>query len=413
MRAGPLANLRVIEVSAFVAAPLAGMTLAQLGADVIRVDPLGGAADRNRWPLTKDGASLYWAGLNKSKRSLEVDFRSDEGRRLIHELVASSPQGTGVVLTNAVGRDWLSYDVLRTHCPDLIHVQIEGRRDGSPAVDYTVNAEVGFPMVTGPAGHADPVNHVLPAWDIACGLYAALGVAAAARSREATGRGDHIRVALADVAMSMAGSLGFLAEAQINNVDRQRIGNYLYGGFARDFTCSDGGRVMVVALTARHWRDLVCVTELEGPVTALEVALGCDFTVEDDRFEYREALAGLFQRWFSQRTRAEVSRALDTTALVWAPYRSFGEALQDLRDSPRLNPLMNLIDQPGVGEHLAPGLPMTFSEVTGSAEPAPLLGSDTRAVLSEAGFSQERVDGLVRARVVHDRPSPELDATHR
>lgn len=405
MRTGPLANLRVIEISAFVAAPLAGMTLAQLGADVIRVDPLGGAADRNRWPLTKDGASLYWAGLNKSKRSLEVDFRSDAGREVVHDLIASCPPGTGVVLTNAVGRDWLSYNVLRKHCPDLIHVQIEGRRDGSPAVDYTVNAEVGFPMVTGPAGHADPVNHVLPAWDIACGLYAALGVAAAARSREANGQGDRIRVALADVAMSMAGSLGFLAEAQINNVDRQRIGNYLYGGFARDFTCSDGGRVMVVALTARHWHDLVRVTDLEAPITALQVALGANFTVEDDRFEYREALAGLFQRWFSQRTRAEVGRALDTTALVWAPYRSFGEALNAARAAPRFDPLMNVIDQPGIGPHLAPGSPLTFSETNGPAEPAPLLGAHTRAVLNEVGLSQDRVEQLIRAGVVKDHPN--------
>ncbi|MDQ1689992.1 MAG: 2-methylfumaryl-CoA isomerase [Pseudonocardiales bacterium] len=395
-RSGVLSGLRVIEVSSFVAAPLGGMTLAQLGADVIRIDPLGGAADTQRWPLTKSGVSLYWAGLNKGKRSVTVDMRSEEGRRLITDLVAACPAGTGVVLTNAVGRDWLSASALAQFCPDLIHVQVEGRSDGSPAVDYTVNAEVGFPMVTGPAGHADPVNHVLPAWDIACGLYAALGVSAAARRRELTGEGDRVRVALADVALAMAGNLGFLAEAQINNVQRQRIGNYLYGGFARDFICADGGRLMVVALTSRHWHDLLLMTDMVGPVTALEISLGVDFSVEDDRFEYREVLAGLFQRWFAARSVDDVCTALSGTSLVWSRYRTFGQAVRHLQSPDGANPIVSVVDQPGVGAYLAPGSPLRFSSTVSTAEPAPTLGEHTELVLAqELGLSRQRIAELL------------------
>ena len=389
-RGGPLEGLRVIEVSSFVAAPLGGMTLAQLGADVIRVDPPGGAADRQRWPLTKLGTSLYWAGLNKGKRSLMVDMRSVAGRQVVVDLVASCPKGTAVVLTNAVGRDWLSYEALLAVCPDLIHVQIEGRSDGSPAVDYTVNAEVGFPMVTGPAGYADPINHVLPAWDIVCGLYAALGVSAAARRRSVTGEGDRVRVALADVALAMAGNLGFLAEAQVNNVDRQWIGNYLYGGFARDFICADGGRLMVVALTARHWRDLVTLAGIQEPVAALESALGVDFSNEADRFEYREALAGLIQRWFAARPTTEVSQALTGTSLIWAPYRSFAQAVAYLQTPDGANPVVSVIDQPGIGPHLAPGSPLVFTTSPGRAQPAPLLGQHNAEVLAELGVDRAR-----------------------
>jgi 2-methylfumaryl-CoA isomerase len=398
-QAGPLAGLRVIEVSAFVAAPLGGMTLAQLGADVIRVDPLGGAADRKRWPLSRSGTSLYWAGLNKGKRSMTVDFRSDEGRDLIRSLVGSCPAGTAVVLTNAVGRDWLSYEALSEVCPDLIHVQVQGRSDGTPAVDYTVNAEVGFPFVTGPQGHADPVNHVLPAWDIACGLYAALGVAAAESRRGRTGEGEKITVALADVALAMAGNLGFLAEAQINQVDRERIGNYLYGGFARDFTCSDGGRLMVVALTARHWRDLLTLTGMQAPVAALEQSLGVDFSVEDDRFEYREVLAGLFQRWFHQHPADEVAAELAKTALVWARYRTFGGAVEELQHSP--NPIVSIIDQPGVGAHLAPGSPLRLKSAPAAAVPAPTIGADTGQILRDVlGLDEARLEQLRSASVV-------------
>ena len=144
----PLAGLRIIEVSSFVAAPLGGMTLAQLGAEVIRIDPLGGAPDTTRWPLSPGGKSLYWAGLNKGKRSVTLDLRSAEGQRTVADLVARSGPDGGILLTNA-GYPWLSYDALRDARPDLIHLRITGGHDGTPAVDYTVNAGIGFPLATG------------------------------------------------------------------------------------------------------------------------------------------------------------------------------------------------------------------------------------------------------------------------
>src|SRR6188474_1307136 len=144
------------------------MTLAQLGAEVVRVDPIGGAADYRRWPLTESGDSIYWAGLNKGKRSLAVDMRSEQGQELVARLIADS----GVFITNVAGRQWHSYEALRQARPDLIHVEVSGRADGGTGVDYTVNAAIGFPLVTGPADLTTPVNHVLPAWDVSCGIYA-------------------------------------------------------------------------------------------------------------------------------------------------------------------------------------------------------------------------------------------------
>jgi 2-methylfumaryl-CoA isomerase len=398
---GPLAGLRVLEISSFVAAPLGGMTLAQLGADVIRVDPPGGAPDTVRWPLAPSGTSIYWAGLNKGKRSMMIDLRDPAGHQVIYDLLAAWPAGTAVVLTNAGGRDWLSYPALARACPDVIALQVEGRADGSAAVDYTVNAETGFPLVTGPAGLTGPVNHVLPAWDIACGLYAALGVSAAARRRDLTGAGGPVRIALADVALAMAGNLGYLAEAELAGVERERTGNYLYGGFGRDFGCRDGSRVMVVTLTARHWRDLIALTETTAPVAALEQALGADFTRDGDRYEYREALAGLFQRWFARVDGAAAARALAGTSLLWAPYRSFGEVAAWLRTPAGSNPLMSVIDQPGIGAHLAPGLPLAFGGTSAPARPAPALGEHTRSVLAgELGRSAVAIDALLAAGTV-------------
>ena len=397
----PLTGLRVVEVASFVAGPLGGMTLAQLGADVIRVDPLGGAADYTRWPVADSGTSIYWAGLNKAKRSLSVDLRSAEGQELVTRLITDSGPGGGIVLTNAP-RPWLSYETLSQRRPDVIHLRIDGHPDGSPAVDYTVNAELGFPLVTGPEDHPGPVNHVLPAWDIACGLYAAIGLLGADRQRRLTGRGQELSVALSDVALATAGNLGFLGEAQLNGVTRPKVGNHLYGSFARDFTARDGGQVMVVALTPRHWRDLVQVSGLQAPVTALEDSLGTDFSTEEDRYTYREVLAALLQRWFGDHDLAEITAALGRTSVLWSVYRSFTDVVADAGLA--ANPMMGLVDQPGVGRYLAPASPIRArAAADGGPAPvrAPVLGEHSADILrTDLGLDEDQVEDLQKRGVV-------------
>jgi len=374
----PLDGLTVLEVSSFIAAPLGGLTLAQLGADVIRVDPVGGGADLSRWPLAPSGVSLYWTGLNKGKRSVTLNFRDPQGRGLLGELLAASGPGGGIVLTNA-GQDWLGYPALARIRPDLIHLQIQGHRDGRRAVDYTVNAATGFPLITGPDGLEGPVNHVLPAWDVACGLYAAVGLLAAERRRARTGAGSAITLALADVALAVAGHLGFLAEVQVTGTDRPRIGNYLYGGLARDFATADGERVMVVVLTRRHFADLAAATGLDDVFAELERLLGADFGEEGDRYRHRQVITALLEPWFAGRALAEVERDLAGTSVLWSRYRRFTDLVTD--GTLAASPLLAEIDQPGVGPLLAPGSPLATDGTTGP-RPAPALGADTAAVLT-------------------------------
>jgi 2-methylfumaryl-CoA isomerase len=392
----PLDGLTILEVSSFVAAPLGGMTLAQLGADVIRVDPVGGGADLGRWPLAPSGASLYWTGLNKGKRSVTLNFRDADGRRLFQDLLAASGPGGGIVLTNA-GQEWLGYPALAGVRPDLIHLQIHGHRDGRAAVDYTVNAETGFPLITGPEGLEGPVNHVLPAWDVACGLYAAVGLLAAERDRTRTGAGRAITLALADVALAVAGHLGFLAEAQ-TGISRPRIGNHLYGGLARDFATADGERVMVVALTRRHFANLGTATGLAGTFADLERMLGADFGEDGDRYRHREVLCALLGPWFAGRTVAEIERDLAGTSVLWSRYRRFTDLATD--GTLAGSPLLAEIDQPGVGPLLAPGSPLAMDGTTGP-EPAPVLGADTAAVLAGLlGLSAADIQALTERGII-------------
>jgi 2-methylfumaryl-CoA isomerase len=191
----PLEGIRLIEVSSFVASPLCGLTLAQLGAEVIRIDPVGGAADINRWPVTTEGNSIYWTGLNKGKKSVVADLRSPEGQDLVRRLVVESGDGGGILVTNSGGRTWMSHETLSALRSDVITLELLGRADGTPAVDYTVNAGLGFPLITSPTDYDGVVNHALPAWDVACGLHAALAILAALRRRERTGNGTPHRAA--------------------------------------------------------------------------------------------------------------------------------------------------------------------------------------------------------------------------
>jgi 2-methylfumaryl-CoA isomerase len=220
----PLDGLTVLEVSSFVAAPLGGLTLAQLGADVIRIDPVGGGGDLGRWPLAPSGTSLYWTSLNKGKRSVTLNFRDAEG-------------------------------------------------------------------------------------------------------------------------------------------------------LARDFRTAGGERVMVVALTRRHFGELAAVTGLAGTFAELERLLGADFGQDGDRYRHREVIAALLEPWFAGRTVAEIERDLAGTSVLWSRYRRFTDlALAG-------NPLLGEITQPGVGPLLAPGSPLVMDGTTGP-RPAPPLGADTAAVLT-------------------------------
>lgn len=379
---GPLADLHVLDVSTYVAGPSATMTLAQLGADVVRIDPVGGATDHRRLPLAPDGSSLYWAGLNKGKRSVELDLRSAEGRDAVRSLLATPGQGYGILVTNAVGQPWLSYDELRSVREDLVVVRIAGRADGRPAVDYTVNCEVGLPWLTGPVDSSLPVNHVLPAWDLLTGLHAALAVLTAVRERATTGRGRLVEISLADVAAATMGHLGFVADAVVNGAGRLREGNYLYGSYGCDFATRDGRRVMVVALTQRHWRSLVDLTGTGEVLTALATSLGVDFAHEEDRYRYRTVISALLEPWFAGRDHAEVTAALEAGQVLWGDYRSVAELVTEPDSLLASSTLFHDVEQPGVGSFPVPAAVARSTGWDRPPSPAPVLGADTDSVLT-------------------------------
>lgn len=380
MTEGILNGLQLVEISAFIAAPLAGMSLAQMGAEVIRIDQDGGGPDAERWPLSREGVSLYWQGMNKAKRSVALDLRDVEGRRTAQRLVARS----GMLVTNMPPAPWLDYAELSAMRPDLIMLSIGGTHNGKGAVDYTIQARTGLPFLTGRARGDMPVNQLLPAWDIVCGLLAASGLLAAERRRRLTGKGCFMRLSLEDCALWTLGNLGMLAETEIGTSPRQPSGNDVYGAFGSDFATRDNKRVMICAIGNRQWQALLDATGMTQSMKHLSRAYGVGLDHDAGRWRLRDAIKLRLEPWFAARDLCDVAHALDAERVLWGPYQTLEDLIKSDPACSEENPLFERVNQPGVGSYLTPGLPLDFGVPRPTtSRRSPAQGGNTSEVLRE------------------------------
>lgn len=399
---GLLNGLRVIEGASFVAAPTCGLYLAQMGAEVIRFDAIGGGPDFRRWPLADNGASLYWEGLNKGKKSVAIDLSRPEGRELAQALATAPGPGGGLFVTNFPADGFLSYEKLAERRPDLICLRVMGWADGGQGMDYTVNAALGLPQITGHPDDPRPVNHVLAAWDLLTGAYAAFALVSALIARQRDGQGREIRAPLSDIGAATMANLGFVAETLQSGAQRARMGNDVYGAFGRDFVTRDGRRLMLLAITPRQWTKALEALGIAQAVADLETELGLSFAQDEGlRFTHRDRLYPLFERAFASRDAADVARALDSAGVTWGAYQSLEAALEDARLF-KDNPLFETILQPSGLAYPAPGAMGTIPQETRApVKPAPRLGEHTDEVLTNVlGMSSLQIGRLHDAGLV-------------
>ncbi|MFK7751728.1 MAG: CoA transferase [Sedimentitalea sp.] len=379
-----LQGMRVVEGSAFVAVPLAGMTLAQMGADVIRFDRIGGGLDANRLPVAPSGQSLFWAGLNKGKRSIAVDMKSPRGKELVTQIITAPGEDAGLFLTNLRVRGWMDHPTLSQFRKDLIMVTLTGDRHGRPQVDYTVNPALGIPDITGPVGHADPVASALPAWDCIAGNMVVTALLAAERHRLRTGEGQDVELALKDVAAAMLGHLGMIGDTVVNSRKREKCGNALYGAYGQDFVCGDGERVMVIGLTERQWAGLVKVTGTRDQMDALARRKGVNLDYEGTRWELRDEITAILKPWFAARAVSDFEDTFTKSGLTWSRFRTLQDALVHDPDMGTKNPMFETLHQPGLGSFPVPASPVSFSRAERKpAATAPALGVHTEEILGD------------------------------
>ena len=393
-----LRGLSIIEASSFVASPTAGLYCAQMGAEVIRVDHKAGGLDYDRYMLTGEGRSLSWENLNRAKKSVALDLRCAEGRELLVELAAQA----GNLVTNLPEKSFLSHDAVAAKRADLVSVRIMGWHDGRQAMDFTVNAASGYPLMCGPedweADTAPPVNQVLPAWDFITGAYCAFALLAAIRHREATGDGSQLRVPLGDVAIGTMANAGAMAEMLYRGSDRERLGNAIWGAFGRDFRTRDGVRFMVAALTPKQWDGLVAAFGVAEEIAALEAELEVRFADGDTpRFANRHRLFDLFGAAAAAQDWDALAASMAAQGCTFERYRTMYEAAND----PVLvahNPLFG--PSPANPSGFAYPATRSFANIPGRAPgdpaPAPFLGQHTEEVLAEKlGLSGGAIGDLV------------------
>ncbi len=380
----PLEDLLVVEGSAFVAAPLAGMTLGQFGADVIRFDPIEGGLDVARWPMTAPArASTGSASTRASDRCASTSGASAAASWSMRCCRCPVPDAACSSPTSRRRAGSTTKRCAPSTRDDLVMVNVLGSTDGRSALDYSINCAVGYPLVTGNASRESPVNHVFPAWDAMTGVSAALAMMAAERQRRVTGQGQLARVSLADVALWMVGNLGHIAEVEVAQADRPALGNDLFGAFGRDFPTADGERIYVVAITKQQWRGLVEATGIAAAVAEIERREGVDLQQEGQRFGQRDAIAAMIAPWIAARPLADVAAVFDAHKVCWGRYQTFRQLVEE---DPAL-----LRGQPDVPASRAarasaptscPAYRSRFSASPREVRRAPILGEHTDEILS-------------------------------
>ncbi len=389
---GPLAGLRVLEFTQNVMGPSGGLVLADLGADVIKVEPAGGDTTRGLGGF----ASGFFAFLNRNKRGLAVDLKSAAGLKLIHQLAAK----TDIVIENyAVGtmdRLGCGYEALSAINPRLIYCAMKGYLSGPyehrAALDEVVQFQSGLAYMTGPLGR--PLRAGASVIDIMGGTFAAVAIMAALRDRDRTGKGQLVKSALYESAAYVMGT--HMAGSAFNPGEKvlpmpERRGGW---GVYQIFTSSDGKELFVAATSDNLWQRFCAAFERPD--------LGSDprLATNVDRVKHKPWLVPILVELLGTFTGAEIEKRCEGAGL---PFASVGD-VEDLFDDPHLNQggLVETTLPNGVTTKL-PKLPIELDgQRPGLRLEPPNIGQHSRVILLEAGLSEEEIgvltqDGIVTA----------------
>lgn len=391
---GPLGGVKVLEVTSTWAGPMCGVVLADLGADVIKVEIPTGDVARFIIPIPDSEISVMNATVNRNKRSLAIDMTTPEGKQVLLDLAAQSD----IVLENfkagVLARHGLGYDDVRAVKPDVIYVSVTGWGQFGPdheaaGYDPLAQATSGYMTVNGsPEGPATKSATFLA--DDLGGLHAAIGAIAALRHRDQTGEGQYVDIALLDAMLYQTDGMPTLGAL---GVQPARWGNEF--GFAVPasvYDCADGPVYAGVLLDA-HWKKLAVI--LGQP----ELADHEDFATSAGRAANREVCNMLLSTWLAERTRDEAIEVLREAGLAVARVQSFEEVVNDPHVQER-DMLQNVTHHDGTTVPIV-GPSWKFSRTPVRIRtPAAALGEHNDQILTELGLTEEQIAGLRKAGIL-------------
>ncbi|MEU6117530.1 CaiB/BaiF CoA-transferase family protein [Streptomyces sp. NPDC047117] len=392
----PLSGVRVVEIGAYMAAPFAAMQLADLGAEVIKVESPGtGDPTRANGPFVGSESSPFLR-LNRNKRSVTVDLKAPEGAELLRDLAGTADVLVENLRPGAMRRLGLGYEDLRATCPRLVYVSASGwGQDGPlahlPGLDIMAQARSGIMSITGEPD-SGPVKAGVPVCDLVCGLYGALAAVSALRARDVTGEGQYIDVSLLESAVSLtiweAGRYFATGEAG------QRLGSAHQTNAPYQAVRSRDGWVTVGAITPRTWKDFATALGLE------ELLDDARYATTTDRHAHRDTLIPAIEAVTATLDSAEIVGRLDAAGVPCAPISTTDQVFTDRHLAER--DFLWDAGHPLLGPVRQLGSPMRFSATPTRRDTAgPVLGADTAGVLADLGYPAERISALMAAGVVH------------
>ena len=396
----PLEGIKVLDLTHMLAGPYAGMVLADLGADVVKVEPLG-TGEMTRGLLSEDpnnsfkGFGAYFLTLNRNKKSVSLDLKDAQGLDVFYDLVKS----TDVVLNNfsagVVKKLKIDYDHLSKINSKIITCSITGfgetgKHSSRPAYDQIVQAYSGGMSITG-ADASTPTRAGIPIGDLGSGLFSVIGMLSALLSREKTGKGQHLDLSLLDVQISL---LTYMATMQtLSGVNPEPIRNAHFVHVPYNSFTTQNGFVVIAVITDAFWQELLNIVDIDNLRKE-------EFKSSTGRLENQKFIESELNKKLSTETSEHWINALNSVKVPCAPINSFSQALSDEQVIHR-NMVVE-VEHPDGGKVKMPGNPIKLSYTDeDSFSPPPHLGQHTKETLIEwCNYSESEIEELIKKKVI-------------
>jgi crotonobetainyl-CoA:carnitine CoA-transferase CaiB-like acyl-CoA transferase len=391
-----LDGIRVIDLSRVIAGPWCGALLADMGADVIKVEGVADADESRTWPPHKDGESAAYLLFNRNKRGMTLDLKSPDGVEIVKKLVADADVVIENFRTGTMESFGLGYDVLAQINPRLVYCSVSafgrtGPRKDSAGYEALMQAFSGIMSITGEPG-GQPVRAGVSFLDLSTGVITAFGVVNALLYRERTGVGQRVDGSLLETAVSM---LAFHAEGYVLTGAMPRALGSGHPSLSpyRNFRCNDGQWVFIAAANDRFWGRLAPALGLS------DLASDPRFARNVDRVQHRSELEAILEKTIGAQTRQAVLAACEAAGVPATPVNTVDQVMNDAQTAAR--GMVDRVTHPTLGEIPVVSTPVKFSRMqVGVRHAAPLRGQHTDEVLASLGYGADAIASLRSRKVV-------------